>query len=139
MKKILIFLCIFMLAVAMEVSADNFNIAGPYAANVDTDPATTVNLNTLSTGIITDLNIQIELGIPSDLPHAYAWWGDYDIWLEHAGTLVKLAQPPDSDDWGIFNVVFDDGAADFLSYDNQSFYPLDPSDPHNRLGTYKPF
>lgn len=131
MKKLFFILCVFMTALVMEASAADFNISGPYASDVDTNPATDVSLSATQTGTITDLNVQIELGYDSGEYEGEGYWGDFDIWLEHAGTTVQLAQEPGNDNYGLFDVVFDDSAADFLSYAYET--------PDDRFGTYKPF
>jgi len=110
-----------------------FNILGPTANDVDTNPATTVTLNTAQTGTITDLNVQIEF-VNFDENNSYdSFWGDFDIGLEHkgTGTSVQLAIAPGNGNWGKFDVTFDDDAASPLSY-----VELDPDD---RLSSYQPF
>jgi hypothetical protein len=71
MKKILMTLCGIMLFYATNVMAAPFDISGDPAFGVDTNPATLVTLSTIETGIITDLNIRIELGGADGDPEGY--------------------------------------------------------------------
>ncbi len=118
MKKLSMCLGLAVLGLSLTVStasAGLFEIVGPYAANVDTNPATTVGVNTALTGSITDLNVQIILGsgTPGDA-YGDTYWGNFDITLNHGGTSVVLQNTID-DYWGSYNVTFDDAAASALS------------------------
>jgi hypothetical protein len=132
MKKLLMFLCVVFLVIGTHsmVLALPFDIAGPSASNVDTSPATFVTLTTALTGTITDLNVQIEIGYLDTDGVIGAHWGNFEIGLEHNGIPIFLALKPNSDNYGEFDVTFDDDAASGLSY-----VVLDPD---NRSGTYQP-
>jgi hypothetical protein len=127
-RSLLVGSAIYLLAPS-TVQATPFAIGGPGAANVDTNPATVVSLVTALPGVITDLNIFIDIraGHSED-------WG---VSLRHfdTGTTVSLYDgthfPPHS---GNFVVTLDDespgpvittgaaGGGDLVG----SFKPLNP-------------
>ena len=83
--------------------------------DVDTNPATDVTLTTAESGIIEDLNVQIELGIDKN---GDLFWSDLDIWLSHEGVMVQLLQGPKNDNKGTFDVIFDDEAISPINNSN---------------------
>ncbi|MEW6715754.1 MAG: hypothetical protein AB1306_11810, partial [Nitrospirota bacterium] len=86
--------------------AASFNIAGPAANDIDTNPATSIMLNVTEDGTITDLNLNINISNP------YA--DDVDIFLIHNGVTVHVYDAI-GDTWSSFiNATFDDEAV--LSY-----------------------
>lgn len=97
---------------ATSAIAIPFDISGPPAMDVDPWSATYVyvTLTTTESGIIDDLNVQIELGYNDEEPGPAGFWGNFDIWLTHDGMMVQLFETMD-DYFGTFDVVFDDEAA----------------------------
>jgi len=94
----------------MAASAGAVVYDGPSAENVDTDPATEVQLVIADDITIMDLDIAIQIGGSFGSPEAY--WGDLVLTLTHedTGTSVVLWDR-DNDDYGLFDVVFSDEAA----------------------------
>ncbi len=102
--------------------AGPFSISGPDGMLADLNPVGvphTISLITSQTGIITDLNVSVEL-VPgpfaadggTDLP-----WDDLDMYLSHNGTTVQLhdSQTNAGPNPGVvFDVTFDDEAGSTL-------------------------
>jgi len=95
---------------AANASAVLFDIAGPSADNVDTDPATVVQLNVAETGSILDINIDLvlyELGSAPDC----CYLDNLDITLSHLGMSVLLYPGSFSDtNASEMDAIFDDEA-----------------------------
>nr|WP_320114949.1 PEP-CTERM sorting domain-containing protein [uncultured Desulfuromonas sp.] len=108
--------CIVLLGLtATTAGAMSFTLDGDATGNIDTYPATYVSLTSELNGLITDLNVQIELG---DESSGKTFWKDVSIWLEHNGVGVSLAPSGGINFFeGIFDVVFDDAASSLISYD----------------------
>lgn len=118
----------------LAANAGPLIVNGPSAENVDTDPATEVQVVVGESVTITDLNIAINIdccsfngGNPSG-----AYWGDWVLTLTHedTGTSVVLFDR-DTDQFGFFDVIFDDEADgpapdfDFDDADLLGAYQLD--------------
>lgn len=103
-------------------NAATFNIAGPAANDVDTDPATFIDLDVAQTGIITDLNLSVEITGP------YA--DDIQIGLSYAGTgsrgMTVYVGGKDDTVSAYIDATFDDEAS--------SAYPIGAV-----VGTYQPY
>ena len=82
---------------------------GPTAENVDTDPATEIQLVIADSATILDLDIAIRIGELGGDDSVY--WGDWVLTLTHedTGTSVVLFDR-DQDENGLFDVIFDDEA-----------------------------
>jgi subtilisin-like proprotein convertase family protein len=85
-----------------SANALNFNVAGSSQNDVDTNPATIINLNVPTTGTITDLNLSINLSTP------YA--DDIDISLIHGATNVLVYDGVGDTLASFINATFDDEA-----------------------------
>jgi|GEM_PF-1807386 len=108
--------CIMLLGLtATTAGAMSFTLYGDAASNIDTYPATSVSLTSELNGLVTDLNVQIELG---DADSGETFWKDVSIGLEHNGVSVSLmTQGGSSFLMGNFDVTFDDAAPTQISYD----------------------
>jgi len=101
--------------------ATPFFISGPAGMLADANPVglpNTISLTTFETGLITDLNVSVELvpGVHAfngdDLP-----WDDLDIFLSHNGIAVQLHESQSNagpNPGVLFNVTFDDEAGTTL-------------------------
>lgn len=95
---------------SISANANTIVVNGPPAEDVDTDPATEVQLVVSDSVTILDLNIAINIADIEDDDDAY--WGDWVLTLTHedTGTSVVLFDR-DGDENGLFDVIFDDEAA----------------------------
>lgn len=117
----------------LAANAGPLIVNGPSAENVDTDPATEVQVVVGDSVTITDLNIAINIDCCTldDGDPDGAYWGDWVLTLTHedTGTSVVLFDR-DLDQRGLFDVVFDDEAAgpapnDADDFDLVGAYQLD--------------
>ncbi|WP_316347512.1 PEP-CTERM sorting domain-containing protein [Desulfuromonas acetoxidans] len=108
--------CIVLLGLtATTAGAMSFTLYGDAAGNVDTYPATSVSLTSELNGLITDLNVQIELG---DTDYEVSLWKNLTVWIEHNGVSASLISPNGFNFiGGVFDVVFDDAASAQIPYD----------------------
>jgi subtilisin-like proprotein convertase family protein len=103
MKMLLGSVMTFALLIGGTNLAEAFNIAGPPANDIDTDPATSIFLNVAETGIITDLDLNINI----DANYA----DDVDIFLVHNGITVHVYDAIGDNSGSYINATFDDEAA----------------------------
>ena len=125
--KTLFVTCIVLLGLtATTAGAMSFTLDGDAASNIDTYPATSVSLTSGLNGLVTDLNVQIELG---DENSSETFWKNINLWIEHNGVSVSLMSQGGSNFFGgVFDVVFDDAASAQVSNDFTSV---------NAEGTFK--
>jgi len=107
---------------AMNASAIPFDIAGPSTDNVDTNPATVVDLNVVDIGSILDINIELVINEGDEDNYV----DNLIITLSHLGMDVLLYDGDDDNSDAVMDAIFDDAAG--------SFAPNSGS----VLGTFKP-
>ncbi|MBF0644490.1 PEP-CTERM sorting domain-containing protein [Desulfuromonas acetoxidans] len=108
--------CIMLLGLtATTAGAMSFTLYGDAVSNIDSYPATSVSLTSELNGLVTDLNVQIELG---DADSGETFWKNINLWIEHNGVSASLMSQGGSNFFdGFFDVIFDDAAHSLISYD----------------------
>lgn len=111
-------------------NAGVFDISGPAATNVDTDPATVIFLNVLQTGTITDINVELVIRDDDDDDQPCCYIDNLDITLSHTGVDVLLYPGGDEDtSESNMDAIFDDAAAAPAPTEGSvvgTFQPVDP-------------
>ena len=98
-------------AVLLSPMAANADViyTGPGATNVDTDPATLVDLVITDSGLLTDINVAVNI--------TGGHMEDFAVFISHNGTTVFLIDP-NVTGFGhrdIFDVIFDDASANVVT------------------------
>ena len=124
-SELLVFLLI--VGSAGSAMALSFNYSGPSAVDVDTNPATSVSFNATDMGIISDINLTVEIAGFPDASAGYPPVSDIQIFLVHNGLTVQVYEGAEDDTNGYLNVTFDDQAASVVPNTGEA------------IGTFMPF
>lgn len=100
-----------LLSGAVPAWAGLIDVDGEPAINIDTAPpgTETLALNIEQTGLITDVNVAVQINNPADM-FSEAIISDMSIFLNHGSTSLTLFSSNGSAEFGTMDIIFDDEA-----------------------------